>query len=187
VEQVSPSPVQPGWMMVSVLSWTRHATHLLNFWLERAVERSRLHVLRHQPLLAQGVQGETLLSWPQVGVERFAILCHRAKSSVRPCHGRRLCGAGCRPPHGSPPDSLQPGASRRSTASLCNPTVITSPPGHGVTHSQWDMLANHFTTGQGPAGSLVQVPLPPPRSLQVKLHKDQVEAHGKESPVFGPA
>ena len=81
--------------MLLVLSWTRHTTHLLDFWLERAVKRSRLHVLRHQPLLPQGIQGETLLHRPQVGVQGFAILCHRADKEQHYAVPRpQLCRAG---------------------------------------------------------------------------------------------
>ena len=58
----------------------------------------------------------------------------------------------------SPPASLQPGASRRSTASVCKSITITNPPGHRATRSQRDVWANHCAMGQGPVGTLVQVP-----------------------------
>lgn len=59
--------------------------YLLDFGLQRAVERPRLHVFRHQALLPECVQGEPLLGGTQVRVGGFAILCCRQKGvSARP-------------------------------------------------------------------------------------------------------
>lgn len=108
----------------------------------------------------------------------------QTKSGVTPRHG--CAGPDPDRPAGasrSPPASLQPGASRRSTALVRKSAVITNPPGHRATRSQWDMWANP------PGGTCREscASRPPPRSQQVKHCKDQVEAMKRESPVFDPA
>ena len=55
-------------------------SYLFNVWLQGAVKRPGLHMLRDQALLLEDMQGQTLFHWAQVWVRDPASLCSSEKT-----------------------------------------------------------------------------------------------------------